>query len=82
VAVTTTSHAAAAREPRGRDRGRGGGAEPAEQLGFDDCREPRFGDREQDDEERRPARQPRVGLEPREAELAVDAGHHGEDAVR
>ena len=38
-------------------------------------------EREQHDQERRPVAHPGVRLEPRVAELAVDAGHHGELAV-
>ena len=69
------------REQPGRDRGGGSGAPLAEQVRLDDRRHLGPLEREEHDEKRRAARQPRERLQPGVAELEVDARHHREHAV-
>ncbi len=67
-------------KPRGHARRRAG-AELPELVGLDHRLEPRFLEREEHDDERCAHGCPRVRLQPRVPELAVDARHHRELAV-
>src|SRR4051812_697822 len=58
----------------------GAGAELAELVSFDYARELGLLRVEENDDERRPGRQPRVGLDARQAELPVNRRHHSESA--
>ena len=64
------------------DGGRGCRSQLSERVGFDDRLEPCVLEREQHDEERRPAGEPQERLQPGVAELMVDARHDREDAAR
>ena len=64
------------------DRRRSCRSQLPERVGLDDRLEPRVLEREQHDEERRPAGQPQKRLQPGVAELVVDARHHREDTAR
>ena len=62
-----------------RDAARSAGAELPELVRLDHAGELRRLCVEEQDDKRRPARQPGVGFHSRETKLAIDRRHHGED---
>ena len=69
------------REVLGRDAAGGARAQLAQLVGLDHRRQLGLLRVEEDDDERGATRQPRVGLDARQPELAVGGGHDGERAV-
>jgi hypothetical protein len=69
------------REERGGDAARGPGPELPHLVRLDHGRELRAREVEEHDDERRAAREPSVGLDPREPELTIGGGHVCEHTV-